>query len=244
MVRSNWAAALGLAAGMLGSGLAEAAPLPPFTDSYEVEIGGTDYFPDQPPTSPLWSVAVDTAGATQSLPGGGILRIDTASLTDSIRYDVSSGWTPGAAGSTIEARLQVVSQLGGAASAGNLVIGSGAQVWVVRFSVGGVSEAITGGSFGATTDDALHTYRFTTDGTATGTLDVYRDGAALGSFAATGAPNSSLRFGEDHDGSAGRIDWDYVRWTNTGVFVPEPSAMALVALTGTMVLRRRRTDGR
>jgi hypothetical protein len=244
MKMMNWMIALGTTTVALGANYAEAAPLP-FTDSYEVEIGGTDYYPDQSPTTPLWSVAVHSAGSTE-LASGGILTTNTTTVEDSIRYDVTSGWAPGAAGTTLEARLKVDSQVIGAESAGNLVIGAGNQLWVVRIAVSGLSQAIGAGGFiPTTTNDGLHAYRFTADGTSTGTLNVYKDGVSIGSFASTGVALTTLRFGEDHGSSAGQIQWDYIRWTNAGAFaptaaVPEPAALSLAAVGALTLLRRRR----
>jgi hypothetical protein len=232
-------AALGAAAIMLVGSWANASI---FTSSYEGSA-----LPDDASSNPQWSKFLDSDGASSSV-SGGILTISTTA-SESLAYRLFGGsgnaWDPTGAGSTIEINLKVDSQDAGAGRAGDILIGTGTQEWLLRWGTTVISEELGGGSVAMTTTDAFHTYRFTIPNDE-GPLTLYVDGGTTPVMTWAGVDGTAdrLDFGDTLDpGDGGTVQWDYIRWTNAGAIapsVPEPTMLSLAALGGVFLLGRRR----
>lgn len=231
---------LGAAVIAMGASYAQSALLP----NMDYEYSG-DALPTA--STPAWSVAGQTGSASQSA-SGGILTVTGTTGTDTLVNRIWGGtgleWDPDATGSTLELRLKVDSVASGSSYAGSIGIRTGANIWLFSFGTSQLVEVTAGQSASVVTDDAFHTYRMTIAGTA-GPLNVYVDGNTTPLASFTGVANSVnlLDFGDNLDSEAGVVQWDYIQWTNDGVFapvaVPEPAALSLLVL-GALAIRRSR----
>ncbi len=235
MKRINWMIATAATVVALVAPSAEATI---FTDSYEADALPTA-------STPAWTEFFNQG--TESV-AGGILTLSTAAGDDNL-YRLGGGtgldWDPTGAGSTLEIRLKVDSQLG-ATGAGDFGILTGAKVWKFSFATNQINEVVAGGTVSMDTSAAFHVYRFTVAGTG-GPLNLYVDGGGspVATFAGGATGSNRLDWGDDLGADAGQVQWDYIRWTNLGAFapVPEPSVVWLAAV-GLMTLIRARRAGR
>jgi hypothetical protein len=194
-------------------------------------------------STPAWGVFLDDTAGAGGVVSGGILTITTAP-TQSLGYRLFSspgGWDPTLGGTDIDIRMKVVSQAQGAGRAGDFLVATGTQAWLVRWGAARVSEELLGGGFDLDTTDAFHTYRLSVAGTE-GPLNIYVDGAAVPSVSLPGVDSTANRldFGDQLDGDGGVVQWDYIRWTNNEV--PEPASLSVLVLGGCALRRTRRRD--
>ncbi len=88
----------------------------------------------------------------------------------------------------------------------------------------------------------FHRYGFQLNAT-TWTVDLFIDSVlALNDVGAQTGGINNIYFGDlDTQFAGGNADFDYIRWTNSGIFeIPEPgAACAAVAMAGLLGLRRR-----
>lgn len=231
---------LGAAVIAMGAGYAQSALLP----NMDYEYSG-DALPQV--STPAWSLPLQTGSASQSV-SGGILTVTGTTGTDTLVNRLGGGagleWDPDATGSTLELRLKVDSLAPESNRAGGIGIRTGTNIWLFTFGPSILEEVVTGQNASVVTDDAFHTYRMTIAGTA-GPLNVYVDGNTTPLASFTGGTNSEtlIDFGDNLDAEGGVVQWDYIQWTNDGVFapvaVPEPAALSLLAL-GVLAIRRSR----
>jgi len=237
----NWMVALGAVA-LVGAGVRAAVLPAPFSASYE-----GDFLPDSASSNPQWSALYTEGSASVS---GGILTITTTGAqSEAYRYVGGTGtaWDPTGAGSTIEINLKVDSVDAGAGRAGDMLIATGTNAWLLRWGNGVISEELNGDSYLMATTDAFHTYRLTIPND-TGPMNLYVDGNTTAATSFAGVASGTLTridFGDTLDpGDGGVVQWDYIRWTNAGAYapeaVPEPASLGVVALGGLALLRRRR----
>lgn len=205
-----------------------------------------DYLPQDPSSSPQWQKVLDSGNTSESVDNG-ILTVYSGAVDQYIEYRLMGGeggaWNAGGNGTTIETRFKTDYVIGdGNLYSGFLVLSMASQHWVLYIGPNYITN-YTGGYLPVVTDDDFHTYRFVLSDETTGSLDLYIDNdfsAPAFTYAGTAGGANYIGFG---DGSAselaGQIQWDYIRWSNDGAFVPEPTqlAMLLPALIG---LRRRR----
>lgn len=208
-----------------------------------------NYLPGNPLSDPAWTSPFPPSGGASESVFGGILTVSTPDVSENIAYRQTGGtgnpWDPTAAGSTIEARLKVDSLGTGSAWAQSLMVRTGSRMYWLAFGTNVVQDPAAGGFAFINTTDGFHDYRFTVSGLA-GIGSLYLDGSQTPLFTTTGIADSAnvLDFGDVtgiYDG--GTVRWDYIRWTNAGAFsIPEPSAVMMLALGGTLLLRAQRKD--
>ncbi len=200
--------------------------------------------PDNAAANPVWTKLFNTA-ATETV-SNGILTIDGPALTDYVDYEIGpSPWSPTAAGTTIEFRLKVDSEVANTPrGAQSLIAYAGSTMYYIGLATNKVFDALLGGasSIPMDTTDAFHTYRLTING-LTGTGTFYVDGNPTPAFTTPGVSLSPaqthLDFGVNSANEAGKVEWDYIRWSNAGVFpAPEASTCTLVILGAIAMLHR------
>jgi len=234
---------VGVAVSALGSSYA-VATVAPFTYGYE-----GDALPES--SSPAWAHYFD--GDTSV--SGGILTVTTpgthgGSDTDYVEFrqlgGVGQPWETTGAGTTVEIRVKTDYNVSPHSWAGAIQIDTGSKRWQMLIGEGYISDNAGGGDFAITTNDAFHTYRFVVANESAGPLDMYVDGntTPAHSWAGGSSGYSELAFGDLGSADQGQIQWDYVRWTNAGAFVPvavpEPAALSLLGLGALAMIRRRR----
>lgn len=183
---------------------------------------------------------------------GGLLNIDSsANVGQSRWWETPTTLGNNSLGATIEIRLRINSAIGSGTSdqvmqlwlgesndLGHLVIGASHTYWYVGSSLSSILNS-------QANNDGFHTFRIFEDSSTT-LYNVMRDGIVI----ATGRPATfgsvgittarPMMFGDGSSTWGGNVDVDYVRFDTTGGYIPEPSSLALLGLTGFMALRLRR----
>jgi hypothetical protein len=210
--------------------LKASAQISPFTYSYEA-----NQLPQSPLTIPQWTKVLDSDPSgpnTSETVSNGILTVYTANKSDYLEYRMDGGaglnWNPTGAGSTLEVRLKTDFNAASASWAGNLVIGTGSRGWTFGIGTNVISDYVGGGGdLALNTSDGFHTLRFTLLNEANGPLAMYVDNQSIPAKIWPGASGTTNRlgFGDVTSGNeGGQIQWDYLRWTNNGRFVPDGPA--------------------
>ncbi len=197
------------------------------------------------PWDPDWNVA-----GTPSLNGTG-----TATVLNPANYAALAAgqWFGGGANegpaSTLEFRVKLLTT--GSSEAWGTALGIGWNGVQFQFGLGQNSAELTnnngaGGGGSITLDTSLyHTYRIVFD---SGEASLYIDDAFSGiaNVGSGGFANNFFigRFTGDVD-ALGSSEWEYIRWTNDGAFipVPEPTCFLFLAVGGILIHRRFKKRG-
>lgn len=146
---------------------------------------------------------------------------------------------------TFEMRLRVVEQRGDT-YAQTILLGGASTFTEVAF---GAEKVLLQGSSGwyVTSMAQFRTLRVTVEPLADGKqrFRVYLDGNTTPVQTVTKAATYAityLRIGDSSTSVAtnGVVDYDYVRWTTAGAFIPEPATLSLLGLAAIGLLRRTR----
>lgn len=213
-----------------------------------------DYLPNNALSDPAWTTLFQGGSATATV-AGGILTYNSPANADQTYAEMANTayWNGGSGGSldnTTEFRMKLQSS-GAPYDAAEMYIFDSSKYFKFTiheddpFTPGNQGYVSLGSGGNIVLDvDVYNTYRVLTfnDGTA----NLYINGvAAYGTpVNATGASaTNKINFGDLSSGGGGVSDWDYVRWTNAGAFVPVPEPQTGVLILGGLsllgILRRR-----
>jgi hypothetical protein len=204
-----------------------------------------DFEPHSGSNSPIWTEGIGGAQSSR-VASGGILTLTSADISN-LRYDqAGSSWTGLGQQRTIEWRMRVASQQAGDRATDFLSFAGGDGFWIVEYKDS--SLRLNGSSAGSDLPidtTTFHTYRLVIDpGLATDKARLYVDNSLFhssgGASPGNAGANNFLAFGDGSSGGIGGvIEWDFVSWTS-GTHIPEPSMVALIAIGGLLLSRRRR----
>ena len=197
-----------------------------------------DYYPNDSQSVPAWTTWY-TSGGTNWLSGAGTLVISNWGNAPFAYAEMDNlGWWNASTPSTVEvkARFTDYTPNPSAYSLGEVGMIDGTTYFHLTFW-GGSVKFDDSSNFSVDTTGGFHTYRMTL---SNHTASLYVDNSSIAALTSLGQSIAANRiFWGDASGSggAGMSEWDYVRFTNDGSFVPisvpEPSVAALV-LFGTL----------
>lgn len=213
-----------------------------YNPSINADANLYDKLPVGPGTSPVWTVYSKTGEVSTATVTGDYLEISTDTLSTNA-YTSNSGWSFD--NLTFETRFRIDSQDSPYYVAGLFMEASGK----------GLSLSFTPNSiiqFGTTLVGGLDltqwtTLRVTITGGATPTVSLYINQNPIAVYTSSdifySASRTLIGFGDSSTSAeGGTVQWDYLRWTDTGAYapIPEPGAYALLATASALCLGWRR----
>jgi hypothetical protein len=199
-------------------------------------------------STPAWAV-FDVANSNAATTDGDIRTYTTTNEAGANSYEFAgASWTGAGTQRTAEIRLRVPNdgQYEALDGQGSFIVGVG-DALDFRFFNGQLKYNFSTGLANIATLDtsAFHIYRVTYDQAASPQVNLYIDGNTTPAFSTDDqwfTAFDKLVFGDiSTGGEAGKLDVDYISWAS-GVHapVPEPSSLALLAIGGAAMLRRRK----
>ncbi len=152
---------------------------------------------------------------------------------------------------TLEARLRVASEGGATADAYPVVLAVSTNGYGLGRAFVSISPTALATKYGYDAEwqvvpfdaRAFHVYRIALAGN--GTFSIWADGALVFAGAATTAHQTGIHFGANlSEDLVSDSYWDYVRYSNEYLPVPEPSGLLALAggMSGLLALQRRRAQ--
>ncbi|HEY5924458.1 MAG TPA: hypothetical protein VIV11_22425 [Kofleriaceae bacterium] len=159
--------------------------------------------------------------ATASTSDGLFRLVSGPTSVDALSYQLnnSSSWN-GLGDSTVETSLRIAGG-GETSTAQTLRLLTGVRDIQLHFRTTGIS--LQGGSSYSIDTTVFHVYRVVVR--AGIFVEVYVDGGptpVLTRIETAGTTLNRLRFGDVTASGFGDVYWDYIRWTNTGAYAPNP----------------------
>ncbi len=202
-----------------------------------------DYYPNNSQSLPAWTTWYTAGGGTNWLSGASTLVISNWGNGPYAYAEMENlSWWNASTPSTVEVNARFTDYSGSPSTytLGELGLIDGTKHFRLTFW-GGFVKFDDSSNFSTDTTSGFHTYRVTM---SNHTANLYVDNSPIAALSSLGQDIGANRiyFGDaSSSGGAGASEWDYVRWTNAGSFIPvsipEPTSMALVALSALVGLR-------
>lgn len=201
-------------------------------------------------STPAWTVHDRNLQASETTDGD-VYSLVSENTGESASYKTTAGYSSTTA-RTVEIRARVPDSVFEAGDGiASLVAAMNGDAYDLRFASHGLLYNNGGSLSTVVTMDTseFHVYRIVTDTNASPTYSLYIDGSTTAAFTSstpwfTSAGFDGLFFGDiSAGGLAGKIDVDYISWTDNGAFaplVPEPSTLLCAAAGALFIAGRRR----